>query len=894
MPLTDDGSSQPFDAAITLVSGINDVVSALNSPDLEHPLSDVIDLLGDLIETLGMIPYIDDAWDLIDAACNAIGGLVDALTAFTEVIPGLDVVVDVLDSIVNLIDGLEDAVDGVLDAVIAVVNDILPILRDIHTGLSDVQNLIKDMAGELPALINTMKILQALAEIVQAIAPLFKDMADGSSVTKRLEAVLSAYEAVDAQITKAAQPLVTAFDAVKPVLTTLGELAKELNSIGDGAFATIESDFKWVADKVSDAEKTAKSIAMSLAPVHWVLKAVSSVVDKVIKPVLKKIEKISGISELEESLVGLIEQKLGIAAIEQFKTTNGSGKSGAPKKTDAFGGNQKVSGSKNAGTLKTLWGDVGAALQDYKRGDKTSAVETAVEALVDAITGGEIDLNAMPPLIQKKTVKLYIPSVTATPDKAALAAQADGLRLGAAARASARRPIHAAALAAAADPLPMAQAQAVVQLAQTLTGDLKAPLQSLGDLNTAATAAIAALTTAAPGIAPATGVLSQISSYTGAPPRALVEIGAIATIATTINDVVTRLNQLYPSETQMLAKAAPDLQDLTKRLNALAANEAAISQVLAGADAQVRTTLVQINAITRLPAHANAIAGVAASGASVLQLLSMLEALNVTLGNAYDQGLAQVQATLSAGATAQAAVFNGLVKEVAGLGPSLQSVQSTGGDVLAYYEGVAQWGAPVSAQWLPMLIDGANYAKAIDSILTPLSYLLQAGGCASPAAPRQLGSVADTIRQSALAAATFMRDAAIAALSKIMAALPDVLEKVTADALNLSQMEALVAGAQTSLANDLAALVQVTGEIQGTLATIDTTLATIENISAPTPQSYSCTYTDAKGKQQTITVSNAFFTTADARSITTLANTMINAANGKGLPLPAAPPIVQT
>ncbi|MBZ4023828.1 hypothetical protein CKO11_15350 [Rhodobacter sp. TJ_12] len=873
------GSSKPFETAIALVDDINAVVSTLNAPSLEHPLSDVIDLLGDLIDVLGLVPYIDDAWDLIDVASNVISGLLDAITAFTEVIPGLDVVMDVLDGIVNFIDGLEDTVDGALDAIVAVVNDALPILKDIHTGLSDVQHLIQDMATELPALVNTMKILQALAEIVEAIAPIFKELADGSTVVQRLETVLSAYEAVDAEISKATAPLKDAFDDVQSVLAVLGDVAKEMASFGDGAFAIIEGDLKWVADKVAGAEQSAKSIAESLAPVRWILHVAKSVMEKVIKPILKKIEDITGIGALEQALVDEIKKKLGIAAIESFNDANGTGSS---KKTDTFGDNQGAAGSSNANAMKDLWGEVGTALKDYKRGDKGSAVEAAVEALINALTGGKIDLEAMPPVIQKKTVDLYIPEVTQWPAKAELVARAAQLRSGATAKA--RRPLHVSALLAAANTDPTAQAQGVVQIAQVLTDDLNDAGKPLTDLTAAAAATISAMTTAAPSIAPATSVLSQISSYTAAPPRARVEIGALATIATSINDVVSRLIQLYPSETKTLADVAPAIQDLTTQLTTLAATETKIAKVLTGADAQVIKTLSQINPIAQLPTHANAISAVAASGATVAQLMSMLQALNAALGHAHTSEIAQLQSIVEQGAVAETAKLSDLAQQVTEIDQSLKSIETTGNDVLAFYQGIAQWGAPVSEQWQPMLLDAAKYAKAIDSILTPLSYLLQLGGCAKPQND-ELGSIADTIRKDAMEAAAFIRDGAITLMQDILEALPKILQDVTTDALHLPQMEALITQANAALADDLNTLVSATAKIQ-------TALSTIADGTQPL-QTYSWTYTDKDGNDHTIKISNAFFSDEAAKTFGTLATNMIQEAVKKGVPLPDASPIVQ-
>lgn len=876
-------ASTPFNDCIAIVEDIQSVVAKLDSPGLQHPLSDVIDLLGDAIDLLSIIPYVDDAWNVVTAATNAIGGALDTITACTEVVPGLDAVMDVLDVIYNFIDGIEDLVDGALDLIVAVANDVVPILRDICTGLRDIQTLIQDMATELPALVNTLKILQALAEIVEAIAPVFKEAADGSTVAAHLETVLGDYDKVNSEVSKAVAPLKTAIHAVEPALHALGSLASEMKTIAGGAFATIEKDFQSAANSLASAEHTAMGVAESLAPVRKVLDAVKSVMEKVIRPIIRKIEHMVGLTALENLAVSAIEKELGISAIQSFNSFNG--KPGS-QKTDGYHQNQGAAGSKKGQAMRDFWGDVGKSLEDYKRGDSKSAVESAVEALLDAITGGTVDLQKTPPIVQKKDVQLYIPKVAPLPSRVELARGAAGHAEGMQLRIErhCRQP-----LAVVADVLsdPTTSAVQVASAAQDIAGSLSKQPDWLAPFNSAAMNAISAITVAAPAIAPAAQLLGKVAGYSSAPSLARSEIASIAMIASAINDVVGRLITLYPSETGGLSNVAASIEDLASRLNKLAVQEAALVPVLAQANAQINSVLKQIAPIAHISAHATALGAIAASGATTAQLFVMLDSLNVALAHPEDSALTKIEASLSDAAAKENENLQEIVSDVRQLASALDQIKQTGGNVLGYYQGVAHWGAPVAKQWLPMLLDAAKYAHVIDSILAPLSYLLQAGGCAAPpeGAGDQDQSMGQLVKQEALEAAHYIRDGAIVLLKDVLDALPKLLEELTADALNVPEMETLLTGANATLASDIEQLVKSGGQINKALLAI--------KAGTRPPQNYSWTITDSKGETKTIEISNVFFSQSDAESIGSLAGTMVRSAIAKGLPLPEPSPLIQ-
>ena len=873
-------SVTPFADCVAIVSDLQGVVDHLNSPSLQHPLADVIALLDDVVDVLSAVPLIDTAWDIVTAATNAIGAALDVVTAFAEVIPGLDVVLDVLDGIYNFIDGLEDVVDGALDTIVEVVDEVLPILRDICTGLKDIKSIIVDMATALPALNNTLTILQALAEIVDDILPVFK----GTEVSDRLTVVLDHYDTVNRGVLTAVSPLKAAFHAVEPAMTDLGNLASDMRNLIGGEFGKIEQGFQAVANDVASAEETVKGIARSLAPVRWVLDAVSSVMKKVIKPIIDKIMGMVGVTALEGLVLSKIETELGISAIQTFNSFNGQAK--GDRKSDAYGQNRHATGSAQGQAMRDFWRDVGVALGDYKKGDKGSAVQAAVEALLDAITRGEIDLNATPPIVQKKTLQLYVPQVTPLPSNDALVARAREIGVGARTRIEGRR-IPPLALFARASIGPTANATAVIETASQITGDLKSPPDWAPPLNAAAKSAIDALTTASPLIAPAATTLSGIATYTSAPPSAVAEIGAIAIISQSVWDTVNRLVTLYPDDTAGLSSVTSALDDLNARLQTLAQQEMALAPTLATAQAQVNATLKKVASLLGLSAHATSIAAIAASGASTTQLIAMMDTLNAALSNAYDGQMASVHKLLEQGAGAATAVLRGLVTHGRDLGTALQAIQIAGTGVLSYYQGIATYGTPLSQHWLPILLDAAKYAKAIDSVLAPLSYLLTVGGCATApqAAEAEVGGIAQTIRRDALDAAHFIRDEATALLSDIVAALPKVLEAMTADALNLPQMEALMSTAVTRLDADLRELVAASGNVESALAAIAA--------GTRAPQTYSWQITKNDGAKETIEISNIFFTQADADTIGTLATRMVSDAVGKNLPLPDPSPLIQ-
>ena len=855
---------KPFEAAITIVKDIEVVVDALNSPDLQHTLTDLIDALEDVTIALTLVDDIDDAWGLLSSAWTAVDGAADTLTAFVEWIPVLDVVLDVIDAIDGTLNTIDDTVNGLLKDISETIDEILPIIRDIIKGLKEVQLLITSMKTELPSLHNTMLILQSMAEIVKAIEPLFEPLADKSTVGQKLKTLMNEYEAVDKAITKAATPLQTAFNDIKPVLNDMGKVLAEMRKITGGAFATIEKDFNWVATEVGKIEHDVKGAVEHLAPIRWVLDKVESVIKKVIKPVIGKISELLGLKELEKSIVGEIEKKLGFEALQQFQSMNT--KDPNNKTTNVFGQNQSKTGSKKSAAMKDFWKDVGEALEDYKRGDKKSAVEHAVEALIDALTDGNVDLKAMPPVIPTSHNNYYLPKIKPLPippTQICLPQLIEPSRI--------QESKRNAALA-------------MISLAQEMVADTPGDTKAFQALNSAISTVTASLQEAQTAAAPAQNVLAQIAPFTDTPQESRTELNALATIANSIQNTVAKLVSLYPDETRALAKWLPDGKQLSDRLIVLANQENNLANVLSSAPTQVATALTQVTPVRRIATHATALSSIAVGGGTVAQLLSMMDQLNESLDGAYSAQVQKVHQTIDANAQSEAISIATLQADSNGLVTALSAIRERGAAVLKFYQGIATWGIPVKEAWLPGLVDAATYANTIDSILAPLSYLLELGGCTKK---KDASSAEDSIdiKGIAIAAAKALREGALIVLSDVLNALPEVLKVVTEDVLNLDHLEALLNDATKSFQDDIDGLTSSAKEVGKALSKIEAGTVPHRSYSWPIRREV---------KDKTIEILNVFIEQKQADSIHALVQEMLKQSVSQRLPFPDASPIIQS
>ena len=240
--------------------------------------------------------------------------------------------------------------------------------------------------------------------------------------------------------------------------------------------------------------------------------------------------------------------------------------------------------------------------------------------------------------------------------------------------------------------------------------------------------------------------------------------------------------------------------------------------------------------------------------------------------------------------TAAHTQFDGRALSVAttigGIGAPAQSIQggltnitSAAGQALTLLQAVQQHGAPIAQTWIGTFRQIDACAKAIDSVLDPLSYLLKAAGCTDTDVTAAKGTM--DLRPLAQAAAQTVGKALLALIQDVLSGLPTFLEGLTVDALGLTPLSAALDAASTGLPGQTTALSQATAGFAPSLATIAA--------SAPSSLTYPCV-DPRTGKP--LQIPNAFFDTASTQSLAALIASLLGEATARARPLPDASPLV--
>lgn len=840
-------SDQPFADVISVVQDIETIASDLNPANLGHPLTIMINVIDDVVDALALVDDIQEAWSLISTAWSAIDGAASVLDQFADVVPPAAGVVEVVDGIGGVFTGVDDTITGTFSTIDDVLDEVVPVLRDISEGLKEIRSLINDVETDLPAIVNTLRIFQAMTEIAVAVAPVF----EGTEIGQRLQALLKEYDTIKADVEKVAKPLHQAFHDIEQPINVVKDAVDDIKGVVGGAFATIEGDFNWVASEFGKIENDVTSIANHLGPVRWVLGKVKSIEKKILKPIISKIISITHLSELEDAVVGEIKKKLGFEALKQFN--------GQTSQHSAVKSNKSHTGTQNAGAMRDMFKDFAGSLAAYKRGDKKSALEFAVEGLLDAFTGGKVDLSKMPPQIPQKKPVLNIPDIAATTVPQALS------------------PRRAPALVA---PLDFGASAEVLSLAASLSDGNPGDVEAQKALNAAATAVTTALASATAPYAQALSSLNAVLAASQAPALSDVEISALDTIVSAIADTLARVTKLWPTETAALVPYVAQMQTLAGRLSTLAQKEAALADQFQPVSDVVSGAMRDLGAVAHFPASANVVTGIASGGALVLQFLAQLDRLDAQLNNAYATQVASVHQTFQDAAKAEAATFdgtNGIAATADKAVQQLLNAASAAQSLATAYDGFQQWGTPIAASWLPKLREAEKYAKTVDSILDPLSYLLKVGGCTDA---DNAGTGGPNIKAEAGAVVQSIEKYAKAAIADILKALPDMLEQLTAEALKLDEISSVLTATDVALPGLVPILKNSASQLKNEAGQI--AAATVP------PKTYQWTNPQTG---ETFTFSNAFFSQADAKKIMLLVMRMLKDANTNGAAMPDVPPL---
>jgi len=271
--------------------------------------------------------------------------------------------------------------------VTVIIDPVKTAFDDLRAGIQKAISILKTIAQTIPDYINTIQILNYMNKLAIPLVGLFKETDAG----KRLDKLTKEFDALQKEVTKILGPVAEFIKdlgkAIGAIDQVLGKAFQEVKNTAVSvlnALRSIENVFRPIRDGFN-------KILHAIKPVKWALDALSFIFDKVVKPVIEKILKKTGLeAKIFDPIKREVEEKLGIEPIVDMLEGKVS-KAGA----DLW---QKGAGSAAAGLGGENWEKLAVALARYNTRDNKGTKED-IMLLLNAITGGEVDPDKPPPKI---------------------------------------------------------------------------------------------------------------------------------------------------------------------------------------------------------------------------------------------------------------------------------------------------------------------------------------------------------------------------------------------------------------------------------------------------------------------------------------------------------------
>lgn len=372
---------------------------APSTPNAIDPFSEVLDSLKNSLKNVEVIdPILDDVTEIvnvIDTVLKDVNQIPEILTGVTEILETLDVsitflepipivgeVAAVCETVVNAATELVTEANEVMTSLDEeIVAPCLPIFNDINEGLTEAKKLVTTISHTIPDCLNTIEIISFMSDVATPLVGVLKGTKPGDD----LKALLNTLDEVkkDALVimTPLSKFLASLESGIKEINTDLGgayqEIQKVANAVTNG-LNTVNGIFEPVLSSFHKIEDAIK-------PLKWVLDAAACIFDKILKPVINEIMKITGIDDLLKPIEDEIEKKLGIKPINTVLQGSNVNASNSAQWQSGTGTASTASGSKT-------WTDLVDVLAKYST-QGPNGIKDDMFLLVSAIVGTPIDPN---------------------------------------------------------------------------------------------------------------------------------------------------------------------------------------------------------------------------------------------------------------------------------------------------------------------------------------------------------------------------------------------------------------------------------------------------------------------------------------------------------------------
>lgn len=254
---------------------------------------------------------VDDLFIAVDEACKALKYTQKVCSVLTP-IPVVGEIASAAANILKKVAAFTETIYKDLQRIKSkVVDKAKAILDKVCKGVDKVQTTTTEITNDIPNYTNTVTILDCLMRIAQPLAEVLK----GNEAADRLDKLVDTYNKIKESVLSVISPLAKELDKLVTIVPDFVQLLESVTKSFEHSIGEVIDKIKGVAHVLSPIKDAMHSIEEAIAPVKWALDASECVFDKVFKPVIDEVLKVTGLQTLVDRLQHELEEKLGITNV---------------------------------------------------------------------------------------------------------------------------------------------------------------------------------------------------------------------------------------------------------------------------------------------------------------------------------------------------------------------------------------------------------------------------------------------------------------------------------------------------------------------------------------------------------------------------------------------------
>lgn len=796
-----------------VLAQMNDIAAKVGK--ITGPVTDLDTALG---KVTGVIEDIDELFTALDDVCTAINDTRLVCLGLTA-IPVVGEVAGEAAGILSDVSTVAQDLKKFFDPVKQDIDKVDKVLTKVQNGLDKLRAVTVAISTDVPNFTNTVMILDCLMEIAQPLAEALK----GNDAADRLDALITEYNKIKEEVAGDIEPVIKAIDAIATVVSDfvvmLDDAVKSVADKLSGALSSLNS----IDSVLGPIGHAMQKVEDAIAPVKWALDAASCIFNKVFKPVIDEVMKVTGLQSLVDKLEDELKHYLGIDAV-----INAISKAFHLDKITQYGALFDTTNSDSATSQSVSgWSTLSTTLGSYSQ-NNNAGTKKAIAGLASAVIGNEIDPNKPTPIPDWPNPPQYN-----LPDSTTAAATLNTAMLtlmGPSTQSAMAEPMVMMAMRASAPTSDWPQQQA-----------LKASISQL-------VTRLTALTTDSQTMA------TNLQAFT----QSLQIPDTFSTQLSDLHDLFKTSDDFFKfaSKWQVLA---PILSPVEAVLAQQLADAATVSQSmpeLASAvkniDSAVQNVINHTPSDTVINKAIKALNGWSDGADSLVNLVNSGQQSGLTPDQ--QQGLKAQQAA----AEVSCQTVQGRVTEMATLATAIDGSISGINQALTTYaqtmQSVTDYDQLISDKALPTVTKVAVKLKTIDSIFDPLSELLELTGTCTDSS--------NILKKGASVSMGLLKSGAVTTGQSVANEVAEALESVAEKVLPLGKLNTAVTSATTTLSD------QVLNELNTHCAAL---VDQLNQLTDKLSNAYTCDYTDKDGKAAT--TPNQFVSTDQVKSAMQLIQT---------------------